>query len=279
MPVGETKATILVADDDLNLRKVVRLFLEMANYSVLEAKNGKEAVDTAVRNEPDAILLDVMMPIMDGFSACTQLKSMPQTQNIPVVMCTARGTKDDLVSALKGGADDYVVKPFKRDILLQKVEKVLKAKIKAETTTIAVTDKRGAQRKTARWSLSWGAKKGEGLLPSYKAKVFNISLKGLAFEFNRCEICTGYEKDSVHMQCLLAPFGQRFKVSHELDLVLSLSPEIIREAKGKIAHIYQPPETPKTEIVGVTFTTRLPEATRETIQQYLEGRLLVAEKV
>ncbi|OHB74008.1 MAG: hypothetical protein A2W17_02600 [Planctomycetes bacterium RBG_16_41_13] len=271
------KGKVLVADDDMNLRKVIGLFLENAGYKVIEARNGKEAVELTNENMPDAIILDVMMPVMDGFSACTQLKESADTKHIPIIMCTARSRKEDIVSAIKGGAEDYIVKPFTKDILLQKVDKVIKLKVKSDTAKVAVGDKRESPRKHTRWTISWGARIGgaEKLPVEYKSRVLNISLKGLAFEFNRCETCTGYEKDSVHPQCLLAPYAFRFKEAQQLDLVLSISKDIIIETKGKIAHVYQPPETPKTEVVGVNFIA-LSSADKKLIDDYLAGKLTVA---
>jgi hypothetical protein len=103
----------------------------------------------------------------------------------------------------------------------------------------------------------------------YKNRVINISLKGFAFEFDRCQVCTGYEVSTVHPLCLLAPNATRFDQAKVLDFILSISRDVVLEVKGKIAHIYQPVEWPKSEIVGVAFIEVAPWA-EQILQQYIE---------
>src|ERR1041384_7051136 len=121
-----TGPLILVADDDTNLRKILALFLKNAGYSVVEAVNGREALETAKLRRPDAILLDIMMPLMDGFTVCRLIKDDPEMSYSAILICTARNRKEDLIAAIKAGAEDYIIKPFTKETVLGKVDKALK---------------------------------------------------------------------------------------------------------------------------------------------------------
>ena len=109
---------VLVADDDNNLRKILCLFLKNARYETVEAANGREALHMAKSQNPDLILMDIMMPMLDGFSVCKLLKDDPETRPIPVLICTAKNRKEDLVAAIKAGAEDYIIKPFTKETVL-----------------------------------------------------------------------------------------------------------------------------------------------------------------
>lgn len=268
------KKLALVVDDDMNLRKIICLFLQHSHYDTIEGKNGEEAITLAREHKPDLIILDVMMPVVDGFTACKEIKDSPITRDIPIVMCTARNRKEDLVAAIKGGADDYIVKPFTKDTLLQKIDKVVNEKTRRITTMLKSADRRKGSRMSVSWSLSWGKKEGENIAPVYKSRVQNISEQGFAFEFNRCDICTGYLQASVHTDCLFKPHAINSPDSPPLDFVLSISRDIIVEAQGKIIHIYQPPNSPKTEKIGVTFTY-LSDKDRDIVRKYIAGTLMV----
>ena len=102
-------ATILVVDDEPQIRRVLRSTLSSNGYDVIEAKNGQEAIEMAVREHPDLILLDVNMPEMSGLDACSKMRLSFST---PIIMVTVRNSEQDKVLALDSGADDYVVKPF-----------------------------------------------------------------------------------------------------------------------------------------------------------------------
>lgn len=112
MASGKTAAKrVLIADDEDNIRRLVASILSK-DYTVLEATDGQEALDTACLHQPDLILMDIMMPRMDGYSACAALKKDPQTAHIPVVMLTGVGHELNKVLAMQMGADDYITKPF-----------------------------------------------------------------------------------------------------------------------------------------------------------------------
>jgi CheY-like chemotaxis protein len=278
-PMDDTRTVplILVADDDPNLRRILCLFLKNARYETVEASNGREALNMARSQRPDAMVLDIMMPLIDGFSVCRQLKEDPETKRIPVVICTAKNRKEDLIAAIRAGAEDYIIKPFTKDIVLGKVAKALAARASLSSSSSrlpAPVERRDSRRKVAGWSLSWGGQGQAGISPVYKTKVYDISQKGLSFEFVRCEICTGYEQGTVHPLCLFAKHAKRFQESQILDFVLSIKKDIVLEVQGRIAHVYQWADNPSTEKVGVMFT-RISAEAHEIVQRYLDGKLAV----
>jgi two-component system alkaline phosphatase synthesis response regulator PhoP len=116
---------ILVADDELSVRSLLRK-TSGQSYTVLEASDGDQAVDMARREKPDLILMDIMMPKLDGIGACNIIKSNPDTRTIPVVMVTARWQKLDQEYAEEMGADGYIVKPFRPCELMSTVSAFLK---------------------------------------------------------------------------------------------------------------------------------------------------------
>lgn len=116
-------AHILIVDDEINIRKVVREYAEFEGYEVTEAENGMEAVNLCHDNDYDLIIMDVMMPRLDGYSAC---KEIHKTKKIPVIMLSARGEEYDKLFGFEIGVDDYVVKPFSPKELMARVKVVLK---------------------------------------------------------------------------------------------------------------------------------------------------------
>jgi diguanylate cyclase (GGDEF)-like protein len=117
---GVSKLRILVAEDELNLRQVLTLQLEVAGYEVVEAENGQIALEKAQTILPDLVLLDVMMPQMDGYEVCRRLRASFTTRHIPIIMLTARGEDDARLTGLEGGANDYIIKPWgKRELELR----------------------------------------------------------------------------------------------------------------------------------------------------------------
>jgi len=115
---------ILIVDDDPDIRTLVAVTLG-DSHAIMEAADGVDAISLARKEAFDLVLLDVMMPRMDGFEACRQLKGDPLTTNTPVIMLTARGTREDLDRGREAGADDYFVKPFSPIALLDKRAQVL----------------------------------------------------------------------------------------------------------------------------------------------------------
>jgi len=123
------RPNILVVDDDPNISRLMRLYLEKENFEVREAGRGDTAMEEFRRMPPDLMLLDVMMPGMDGYQV---LKTVRKSGNIPVIMVTARGETFDKVLCLELGADDYIVKPFDGKELVARVKAVLRRSQGAE---------------------------------------------------------------------------------------------------------------------------------------------------
>lgn len=123
---------ILVVEDERPMRVVLRDCLERQGYRVLLAEDGVAALETALREQPDLIVLDLMMPQLDGLAVCRELRRL--ARSIPVLMLTAKGTIDDRVRGLDAGADDYLVKPFSREELLARVRALLRRTTRPETS-------------------------------------------------------------------------------------------------------------------------------------------------
>ncbi|MBR3952652.1 MAG: response regulator transcription factor [Oscillospiraceae bacterium] len=118
-----TNAKILVTDDDRNICELLKIYLEKEGYSVVLAGNGEEALVKFDEEEPDIILLDVMMPRLDGWQVCREIRKKSEC---PIIMITAKGETFDKVLGLELGADDYVVKPFEPKEIVARVKAVLR---------------------------------------------------------------------------------------------------------------------------------------------------------
>ncbi len=118
------KKKILVVDDEIDIVDIVKIFLEGKGYEVVCAYNGEDALKVIKKERPDLIILDILMPEMDGFDVCRKLKSEKETMFIPIIFLTA---KDELADKWKGlfmGAFGYITKPFEEENLLGKIEKI-----------------------------------------------------------------------------------------------------------------------------------------------------------
>ena len=114
---------ILVVDDEENIRNIIKKYAVFEGYDVYEAEDGIEAVNLCRQNNYDIIIMDIMMPELDGFSACREIK---KEKDIPVIMLSARGEEFDRIDGFETGTDDYVVKPFSPKELMMRVSAVLK---------------------------------------------------------------------------------------------------------------------------------------------------------
>ena len=121
-------ANILVVDDDKKLTLLVRGFLEKEKYQVAEAYSGRMALDAIKEAKPDLIILDIMMPEMDGIEACKKIKADKDTKMIPVIMLTSMSNVKDKVQGLNAGANDYITKPFNPEELIARVKAQLRIK-------------------------------------------------------------------------------------------------------------------------------------------------------
>lgn len=114
---------ILIVEDEANIRELLRLYLEREGYTVLEAENGVEGIKKWKSDKPDMLLLDVMMPVMDGWAVCREIRA---ESDVPIIMLTAKGETDDRVSGLEMGADDYIVKPLEMPEVIARVRAVFR---------------------------------------------------------------------------------------------------------------------------------------------------------
>jgi CheY-like chemotaxis protein len=123
-------AKILVVDDEEDVRRLLVMIFKDAGYQVFSAINGKEAVEVARREHPDLIFLDILMPVMDGFVACSILKNDPQTKEIFIAFLTAKDMPEDWDRGLQSEADVYIAKPFNNERLLFVARELLALKDK-----------------------------------------------------------------------------------------------------------------------------------------------------
>ncbi len=120
-----SKKKVMIVDDEAHIVELVRVCLEDSNYDIIEAYDGQEAVNKAQEDHPDLILLDIMLPNMDGYEVCKILKDSDETKEIPIVMLTAKGQEVDKVKGFQAGADAYMTKPFSPLRLLTELEEKL----------------------------------------------------------------------------------------------------------------------------------------------------------
>ncbi len=119
---------ILIIDDEVDLVETVRFPLELEGYQVLVAYNGEEGLQLARKENPDLIILDLMLPKIDGFKVCRFLKFDDKYKHIPIIMLTARSQEKDRLLGKETGADEYITKPFDIDDLLNRIKKYISAK-------------------------------------------------------------------------------------------------------------------------------------------------------
>lgn len=117
---------VLIVDDHVEIRKLLRITLSTGGYKLLEADNGRAALDMALASKPSLVLLDVMMPgDLDGFRVCEKIKSDPSLMDTKVILLTARGQRTDLETGMQAGADAYLTKPFSPLELLDTIGQLL----------------------------------------------------------------------------------------------------------------------------------------------------------
>jgi len=138
-----TKDKILVIDDEEDILELLRFNLTKEGYQVCSACTGEEALSLARAERPDLVLLDLMLPGIDGLEVARRLKADPLTRSMPIVMLTAKGEESDIVTGLELGAEDYVTKPFSRKVLVARLRAVLRRKEEKavdETTFLKIHD-------------------------------------------------------------------------------------------------------------------------------------------
>ena len=136
----ENKETsILIIEDDKDIVEMLSFHLKKNNYTILYSYNGEDGLTKARENNPDLILLDLMLPGIHGLDVCRNIKSDQKTKNIPIIMLTAMGQEDDVVKGLETGGDDYITKPFSLDIISARIKAVLRrSNIKKDELTKSI---------------------------------------------------------------------------------------------------------------------------------------------
>ncbi|MDO8527788.1 MAG: response regulator [Deltaproteobacteria bacterium] len=119
----KAKKKILIVDDEYYLTETLKLRLEFLGYEVLTAENGAESLEVLKANPVDLVVMDVLMPVMDGLEATAKIKKTDKTKKIPVLVLTAKAQPKDKAEAFAAGADDYLTKPFETDVFVSKVKK------------------------------------------------------------------------------------------------------------------------------------------------------------
>ena len=120
-----SKKKILIVEDEEHLLELESLLLSTKGYEVKGVLDGPSALELVASMKPDLILLDIMLPVMDGFEVCRQIKANEATRHIPVVMLSAKKSKEDLVKAEQVGADRYITKPFKSAMVIEIIQRLL----------------------------------------------------------------------------------------------------------------------------------------------------------
>ncbi|MBU1172901.1 MAG: hybrid sensor histidine kinase/response regulator [Proteobacteria bacterium] len=133
MDVRTKQATLLIVDDNPHNIQLLKAILSLRGYQLIIAKNGVQALESVKAVLPDLIILDIMMPEMDGFEACQRLKENPATRTIPIIFLTAKSHIDDIMKGFELGAVDYITKPFSTNELMARVEIQLKLKFSQDT--------------------------------------------------------------------------------------------------------------------------------------------------
>lgn len=140
MIIKSTMPKILIVEDDPDIRELLRFNLEKAGFNLLLAEDGEKALMLARKHAPDIILLDLMLPGVDGLEVCRTLKRDPDTEHIPIVMVTAKGEEMDRVVGLELGADDYIVKPFSIREVILRIRKLMDRQEKRAAPSILKAD-------------------------------------------------------------------------------------------------------------------------------------------
>ena len=143
--VGGIMKKILIIEDDDHIIELLKFNVENNGYEVDVAMDGREGLNKAVNDLPDLILLDLMLPSIDGIDICKKLKNKDRTKDIPIIMLTAKGHETDKILGLEIGADDYITKPFTPELLIAKIDNLLKSRnllkrYYSQKVTLASTD-------------------------------------------------------------------------------------------------------------------------------------------
>jgi len=125
----ESKRTVLIVEDEQEIADLVKFHLQHEGIEVTMTRSGRKALDLARQSKPDLVILDLMLPDLDGIEVCRRLREHDDTKEIPIVILTARGTEADIVAGIEMGADDYVTKPFSPRVLMARIQNAMRKRV------------------------------------------------------------------------------------------------------------------------------------------------------
>ncbi len=244
------KARVLIADDEPHIRRILQFLLQNEGFDVHLAEDGAQAVEEVVKWGPDLVLLDVMMPHMDGFAVLSRIREDYETTNLPVIMLTAKGEVSDKVRGLRGGANDYIIKPFDQDELLLRVSNLLNSSRRERESNplTGLPGNRAIERETAN---RIGSGNGFGFMyvDIDRFKSFNDyygfsrgdqAISFLARVLTQCSRQHGAENDFIgHVG------GDDFVVITEPECAEDLGRRIIEEFDTGVAALHDPVDVEK----------------------------------
>ncbi len=215
---------ILVVDDEEDILELVRYNLAKAGYKVTAVASGEEAIKAARSKLPDLVLLDLMLPGVDGLEVCNTMKRDQRTANIPIVMLTARGDETDIVTGLELGADDYVTKPFSPRVLVARIKAVLRRRSRQPAEEKAVLKIKDLAIDAGRHEVTVRAKRID--LTSTEFKILHLLARRPGWVFTRQQIIDAARGEEyavtdrsvdVHIAGLrkkLGPLGKQIETVH-----------------------------------------------------------------
>lgn len=157
---GTEKESILIIEDEADIRELIAFNLDLCGYDVIKAENGQVGLEKALKENPDLILLDLMLPGMDGFEVCRQIRTREDIRSCPIIMLTARSEEENIVRGLDLGADDYITKPFSPQVLVARAKAVLRrrGRVKKNSPSRSVIKALEVEIDTARHMVKAGGK-------------------------------------------------------------------------------------------------------------------------
>ncbi|MFO7927554.1 response regulator [Natronomonas sp.] len=189
--IGRPGKRILVVEDEEDILELVEYNLSREGYNTEGVTSGEAALKKFKISSPDLIILDLMLPGLDGFEVCKLIRKDPKTEHIPIIMLTAKGEEADIVTGLELGADDYITKPFSPRILLARVKTVLRRKAKEEVSEDSILEIHDVLIHPGRHEVQVGSRKID--LTSTEFKILHLLARRPGWVFTRKQIV-----DSVH---------------------------------------------------------------------------------
>ena len=175
------KEKILIVEDESDIQELVAYNLKREGYQTQVVGTGEDALIHALSMKPDAMLLDLMLPGMDGLQVCRRMKGSTDTQHIPVIMMTAKGEESDIVVGLELGADDYITKPFSPKVLLARLKAVLRRKAREETRETTVLVRGELRIDPGRYEICLGDEKPDLTVTEFRVLHFLARKPGWVF--------------------------------------------------------------------------------------------------